>query len=369
MMAEDGWLVRIRPPLGRLAQAQAAGLAALADRHGLDAVELTSRANLQLRGIAEADYPALLRGLQALDLVDPDVHTESRRNLLIAPFWQPGDGSVDLASALTQALGAPQAPALPAKFGLALDCGGMPVLRSSRADIRVERSGTGFLVYADGSTAGTWAAVDQVVEQVLALAQWFAQSAGPTSPYRRMAALLAHHPLPPAFTTTQVPSHTPAEPPLGPVPAGCLVALEFGQLRTSTLATLATIAPLRLTPWRSVLLEGAQAMPALPDLITRADDVRLRIHACTGAPGCGQAVAATRPLARTLAAALPAGQTLHVSGCSKGCAHPGPALTVLAADADHYHLIHQGRAADRPDATHLTPAALATLIQERAHAT
>ena len=242
------------------------------------------------------------------------------------------------------------------------------MLRSSRADIRIERCTTGFLVYTDGATTGAQVPADQVVAQVLALVHWFAESTSPAIPFRGMATRLAQHPLPPAFTTATVPAHSPAKPPLGPVPEGCLAALEFGQLRTRTLAALAAIAPLRFTPWRSVLLEGEATIPDLPDLITRSDDVRLRIHACTGAPGCGQAAAATRPLARSLATALPAGQTLHVSGCSKGCAHPGPALTVLAADADHYHLIRQGRAADRPDATHLTPAALATLIQERVHA-
>ena len=46
----------------------------------------------------------------------------------------------------------------------------------------------------------------------------------------------------------------------------------------------------------------------------------LRVIACTGAPGCLQAHAATRPLARALAPKLT--ETLHVSGCAKGCAHP-----------------------------------------------
>ena len=368
MLAEDGWVMRIRPKLGRLTQAQAHGIAALAMHYALHTVELTRRANLQLRGIAEADYPPLLAGLQALGLVDADVRTESHRNLLLAPFWQVGDGSTELAEALAQALASPQAPDLPGKFGFALDGGATPLLRASPADIRMERHGSGWLVYADGSAAGALASTGAAVALAMDLAQWFVEAGGLASPRRRMAPLLVSRALPARFTTTPVLSAASCPPPLGRVSQGYLVALEFGQLPVATLAALAKLAPLRLTPWRSLLLEGVQSLPAQPELITRTDDTRLRISACTGAPGCGQAAGVTRSLARSLAEALPAGQTLHVSGCIKGCAHPAQTLTVVAA-ATGYNLIHHGNAASAPDAIGLSPAALATQIQERAHAT
>jgi len=361
-------VLRVRPPLGRLTQAQAAGIAALAGRYALHTVELTSRANLQLRGITEANYPPLLAGLQALGLVDADVRTESRRNLLLAPFWQAGDGSTEMAQALAQALASPQAPELPGKFGFALDGGTAPVLRAGSADIRIERHGADWLVYADGSATGALVGAEQAVALAMDLAQWFVQAGGLTSPRRRMAALLASHPLPARFTTTPLPFVAPYQPPLARVPQGYLVALEFGQLPVATLAALAEVAPLRLTPWRSLLLEGVQSMPAQPEFIIRSDDTRLRISACTGAPGCGQAAGVTRSLARRLADALPAGQTLHVSGCSKGCAHPAQTLTVVAT-ATGYNLIHHGNAASPPDWVGLTPAALATQIQQLPHAT
>ena len=76
--------------------------------------------------------------------------------------------------------------------------------------------------------------------------------------------------------------------------------------------------------------------PELAGLITRADDPMLRVIACTGAPGCLQAHAATRPLARALAPHVT--QTLHVSGCAKGCAHPGAAPLTLTATPDGFDL-------------------------------
>ncbi|MFN7225608.1 MAG: precorrin-3B synthase, partial [Paracoccaceae bacterium] len=48
MLSGDGLVVRVRPPAGALSAAQAAGIAALAARHGNGFVELTNRANLQL---------------------------------------------------------------------------------------------------------------------------------------------------------------------------------------------------------------------------------------------------------------------------------------------------------------------------------
>lgn len=368
MLADDGWVVRIRPPMGRLTPAQASGIVTLANRYAQPTVELTSRANLQLRGVAEPDYPPLLTGLQELGLVDPDVQTESRRNLLVAPFWQKEDATTEIARALTLALGVADAPALPGKFGFALDCGEVPVLRTSSADVRIERCGAGFLVYADGSTTGALGRKEDVPALAMALAHWFVAAGGLTRSRRRMASLVAGQGLPAPFTTTPVPAAAAPIPPLGRVPQGYLVAVAFGQLQVSTLATLAALAPLRLTPWRSVLLEGVRDIPPLPDLITEPDDARLRISACTGAPGCGQAAAVTRSLARALATSLPTGQTLHVSGCTKGCAHPAETLTIVAT-ANGYNLIQRGTAASAPDWSGLSPAALSALIPDLPYAT
>lgn len=364
MRAGDGWVVRVRPPGGRLTQAQAAGIAALATQHAADAIELTGRANLQLRGVSDAAYPPLLAGLQALGLVDSEVSAESRRNLLVTPFWAEGDGTTTLAVALAAALGQGDAPALPAKFGFALDTGPLPVMRAAPADIRIERSGDAYRVYADGFATGARAGADEVVPLALSLAQWFIDTTASRTGRQRMAALAATDAqLPPRFADLAVPSASAYQPRLGAVTQGLLVGFEFGQLSASTLTALSALAPMRLTPWRSLLIEGIDQLPDLPDLITRTDDKRLRLSACTGAPACAQAAGVTRPLARALAASLPAGKTLHVSGCTKGCAHPSAALTVVAT-RDGYDLIHHGNAASPPDARGLSPSALALELQK-----
>lgn len=367
MPSGDGLVLRIRPQLGRLTQAQVQGIAELAECYAQPLLDLTSRANLQLRGIATQDYPVLLAGLQALDLIDTDVQSESRRNILVSPLWQPADGTPALAQALSKALGQPGAPTLPAKFGFALDCGAVPLLRGCAADIRLERHDRGVLVYANGSTRGVVASAERAIARAMELAHWFIAAGGAPDGRGRMDALVAKTTIPTELASTAVPVNTGARLPLGFIPQGCVVGFEFGQLPVDTLRTLSTLGPLRITPWRSLLVEDVQTMPALSELITHADDVRLRISACTGAPGCNQAAAPTRELAHALAPLVPLDHVLHVSGCSKGCAHPNPTLTLVATSAG-FDLVQHGTAASPPDARQLSPAAVAAHLKQLAHA-
>jgi precorrin-3B synthase len=154
MLSGDGWVVRVRPPGGRLSPAQAQGLAALAQAHGNGLIDLSARANVQLRGVTEASHAPLIDGLRDLGLIDADAGAEARRNLVVQPFWQAGDGTAALAAALSAALTGPDCPALPGKFGVALDDGPVPVLRGTSADIRVERAGAALVVRAEGSDTG-----------------------------------------------------------------------------------------------------------------------------------------------------------------------------------------------------------------------
>ncbi|SDP92227.1 precorrin-3B synthase [Rhodoferax sp. OV413] len=367
MLSGDGLVVRVRPHAGRLTSAQAAGIAALASEYGNGMLDLTGRANLQLRGLHPEAHAAVLQGLQALGLVDGSADFEARRNILVTPFWQPDDGTQHIAAALAESLSAPDAPALPGKFGFAVDCGPQAVLRGSPADIRIERSpgdSNDYIVRANGYATGAVVSADEAVPAAMVLAHWFlAQGGGLT----RMAALAPQLALPERFQTSTdfVPSAPKPQP--GPVAAGWLVGAEFGQLQADTLAALSRLGPLRMTPWQMLLVEGLQHAPAPPELVTQAHDARLRVVACTGAPGCLQAAAATRPLARALAPHVAAGQLLHVSGCSKGCAHPRAALTLVATPVG-FNLIRHGTAASTPDLLALAPETIASYLPPIFHA-
>lgn len=366
MVASDGLVVRVRPPGGRLSGEQAQGLAALALRFAQPQLELTNRANLQMRGVQPAQHAALLDGLRALGLLDADAAAEARRNVQVQPLWTQGDPTPVLARELGELLVRDDAPLLPAKFGFAVDTGERLCLRGALADVRLERHGDAVLVWADGSDHGrvvTWA---EAAPAALALARWFLASGAAPQGRGRMAEWLRCAPLPPEWRTVPVPGVTTATPGPGALAAGHLLGLAFGLVQASTLAALGRCGALRLTPWRCLLLQTSGPVPALPDLITDAGDARLRVAACTGAPGCEQAAAtdeSTRALALALAPLVPAGQTLHVSGCPKGCAHPRATTTVVTTGRG-LDLIWQGTAASRPNRCGLDRSAIERLLQQ-----
>ncbi|BCI65947.1 precorrin-3B synthase [Acetobacter aceti] len=353
MPSGDGLLVRVRPSIGRLTQAQAAGIARLAEQYGNGQIDLSARANIQIRGVTDPTYAQLVMGLATLGLIDATPEAEARRNIVVTPFWQSDDGTTKLTERLGSALRDDRTLALPGKFGFAVDTGATPVLRDVSADIRIERDATGnLLCRANGAASGARVTSDTAVDTALSLARWFISSGG----RKRMAVHLADGAtLPSAFTAVKAAPMTHMSLPMpGQSASGFMIGLAFGQMQARTLSALADIAPLRVTPWRMLLLEGLISAPNLAGVITRADDPLLRVIACPGLPGCTQALQPTRPLARVLAPYAPVGRMLHVSGCAKGCAHPGPTPLTLVAQAHDFGLVRDGNATSTPQHPPLT---------------
>lgn len=356
MLSGDGFVVRVRPHLGLLTSAQALEIARLSRAYGNGLIDLSARANVQLRGVTEQSHAPLIEGLQALGLIDETAQNEARRNIVLAPFWQKGDAAPRLAQALETALAAPDAPALPGKFGFAVDCGEVPVLRDISTDIRIERDAAGeLLVIADGASHGLKVSEAEAIPAALDLARWFLASGGAPMARGRMRKHLGKVALPEHFA--QHPHHPENAEPPGPGlhPLGALIGFAFGQMQAEALEALARLGNLRITPWRMLLVENLATRPDRPELITRPDDPLRRVIACTGAPGCGQALQATRDLARALAPLLPENSLLHVSGCAKGCAHPGAAPLTLVATPQGFDLIRDGNAAAPPALIGLPP--------------
>ncbi|MGL4319245.1 MAG: precorrin-3B synthase [Paracoccaceae bacterium] len=349
MLSGDGWLVRIRPPMGQLTPAQAVGVGQAALKHGNGVIDLSSRANLQLRGVREEAHATLINDLRELGLVDNDADAEAARNLVITPFRD--DITNQIAANLMLAFRG--APVLPGKFGFAVDTGSVPVLGSVSADIRLERERHGGLILrADGMNSGMLVTESTAAAAAIDLARWFITSQGVMDGRGRMAGVIARGVVPdghvvPALAGTVAPSP-------GECADGMVVAFAFGQMQAETLIALGDCDhTLILTPWRMILMLGAQMAPDDAALITRADDSLLHVTACTGAPGCPQAHGQTRALARELAP-LTTGR-LHVSGCTKGCAHPGKADLTLVATPKGYDLIRGGAASDTPHLRNLQP--------------
>ena len=333
MAAGDGLLVRIRPPLGRLTRAQTLALCDAAMAWGNGEVDVTSRANLQIRGVAEAGWRGLVEALLAVGLIDPDPEREARGAVLVAPDWQDGDDTQHIATALRERLA--DLPVLPGKVGFAIDAGPAPVLTRAPADFRVERAVDGrLLVRGEGRAAGVDVTRDTAVDALIALARWFVDSGGAAA--GRMARHAAAVPGP----ATLVPAPVAPPPEAGAHPLGAAIALGFGRIAGTVLRDRIAAEPvtaIRVTPWRMLILEGG-----VPDNARDQSSVRAGVDACVGAPACPQASVATRDLARRLAP-LVAG-SLHVSGCAKGCARARPADVVLTGRDGRFDLALHARA-------------------------
>ena len=340
MMSGDGLIVRIRPRLGRLDSAQVLGLCDLSQRFGNGIIDLTSRANLQLRGVTEAGHDPLLAALLTLGLLAPTPEAAARRNITTTPLWMPGDLTTRLHDALCARLD--DLPPLPAKMGYAIDTGPAPLLHDTSADFRFERTADGGLILRlDGASRGRAVDEGNAVDVLIEMADWFAATHALAS--RRMAHHVALMPPPADWTAT-----LPAAPAPRLQPGGHTLGVPFGSLDARALAGLMNTSDataLRVTPWRLFILEGGH--PTASDgVVTDPRDPLLHTHACPGAPACAEATVNTRALAPALAPHHSG--TLHVSGCAKGCAHPHPAATTLTGRDGAFDLVEQGAPWDEP---------------------
>ncbi|MEM9248595.1 MAG: precorrin-3B synthase, partial [Pseudomonadota bacterium] len=345
--------------------------AAASRRFGNGLMDLTNRANHQLRGVQDASHAPLLADLARLGLLDADPGDEGRRNIIVDPFHD-ADGSSRasrIATALAEGLRTEALATLPSKFGFVVDVGPERHLAPVSGDIRIEAHDDTLIVRAAGSASGTAAAsVAAAVRGALDLARWFIGSGGVGPDGRgRMARHLGTGARLPADCTGALPPN-PAAPPARPgcCANGALVGVLFGQLTPDALERLAeTGREIRLSPWRMVVLPGCDDLAALTGcdtLLTDPASPYLRIHACTGAPGCPQASVDTRALAMRLAPAVPAGTALHVSGCAKGCAYPRAADLTLVGRAGRFDLVSGGAPWDHPIRCGMDPAHLAQSI-------
>jgi precorrin-3B synthase len=353
MPSGDGWIVRLRLPMGRMTPAQTIGIAAAARAHGNGQIEISQRANLQLRGVCPESHAPLLADLAMLGVLDANLALEARRNILVSPFWSAADGTSALAKALAARL--MELPELPAKFSHLIDIGPRRCLADVSGDLRIERGLSGGLILrAEGAALGQPVTLATGIDALISLAHWFVEAGGMAEGRGRMRDLIGRGGLPEGAVEPPGPALPPPSPGAfrGPEVEGLLVGLEFGALSAETLQALGEMGhAIRLTPWRLAFLENADATRLPSGLITDPHSDLLRLRACPGAPFCPQALGQTRVLARALAPLVPPGKVLHVSGCGKGCAHPAAADLTLVATEGGY-----ARGRDRAASQVLTPA-------------
>lgn len=321
--AADGPLARVRIPGGRITGAQLRVLREIAEEWGDGHVELTSRANLQLRALNGAPAVRLADRLAAAGLLPSQTH-ELVRNIAASPLI-PDPAPI---AALDRALCADAAlAALPGRFLFAVDSGAGDVAFS--ADVASLPAGDRIAVLFAGRDAGLRVGPAQIVPALLEAAHAFLAlaeetvAAGQPRPWRlreldngpaRAAAKVAealHLPL--GDPSPELSRPTPHEP-IGVIGGTAVAALvPLGRLTPPQLTTLSTAAVLVVTPWRGIVV--ADLTPAEAALwADRLAAVGLQVTegspwagvtTCAGRPGCAKALADVRSDASAAVEASP----------------------------------------------------------------
>lgn len=349
--AADGPLARIRIPGGLLEQRQWRALMTASAEVGSGTLQLTSRGNVELRGVRDA--AALSRALVAAGLL-PSLTHERVRNILASPLSGLDRHTVaditGLVDELDRAIvGAPDLAQLPGRFCFGLDDG--------RGDITSLQPDLCLLARPDGMLTLQVAELrcvqplprDRAVDGLLRAARAFlARAAASSVPAWRIrelpgAARFIADGFGAAETVGDAGVSRPE--PYGAVPgsAHLVIGVPLGQVSPVQAEAIDRAAQsaggLRITPWRSIVVPAvplAAQAAVLTDLAAAglATDPRSpwrTVTACAGRPGCSKALSDVRADALAVHSRLPSESTVHWSGCVRRCGRPlGAVVDVLA---------------------------------------
>lgn len=386
-------MARVRVPGGVLTTFRLRELGRAAATLGSGVIELTSRANVQVRGLDAATEVVFAARMAAAGLLPSATH-ERVRNILASPMAGLDEHGLIEVAPLVRELDAAlcarrNLAELPGRFLFAIDDGraDMPSLAADVTLLPLRRSTDGGAVIGAlllaGRDSGLRVGLARAVPAMLAAAEAFlSERIAQESPAWRIAELDGG----PARIAarvrasgvvlesgTQAPPATPPPlapppPPAGPLPqAGDRVALvvlpPLGRLTTAQSLALADAAEagdgeIRITPWRGVVVPGvpgkgsAAALSALAaaGLVTDPASPWHGVTACTGRPGCAKSLADVQDDAAHAhrdAVAIPLVPArdllpVHWAGCERRCGRPGGRAVVVVATAHGYRVDVQG---------------------------
>lgn len=377
--------------------------------HASGTVELTNRANLQLRGVKAGHEAALSRQLAQAGLgpqaVAPEARTDAQRtavaddisNLMLSPCAGRDAHALHDTEPLARQILAllqnePRFAALSPKFSVLLDGGERLAALDHPHDLWFSAMdpahdaepwfalGLAGQPFAEPGSALAAVRAQDLPALVHALLLAFIELATPqhtrmrdllkARPANAIAAhaarlaqvTLRHDPAvgawqrTPAHPLRRFGAHRQRQPSLWHVGG----QIPLGRLDSGVLRGLARLAreyggnTIRVTPWQGVLIPDIdeQSIPAAVDALARlgvlldAANPLARLIACAGSAGCGKGLADTKTDALALARQMRNAVEIHLSGCERSCAAAHCApYTLLAVAPERYNLYARPAAA------------------------
>ncbi len=377
--ARDGILSRMRIPGGILNVAQCGAIADLVDRYSTGYLQVTNRANLQIRDLNSAISAEVWQDLQALGLASRLVEIDPIRNIMASPTAGIDRQQLLDTRPLVQAWDNylqthPELSELSPKFSIGFDGGESVSICAIRNDILLAvgdksvDSEIWFSLHLNGGNTEIIIKKSQCISVLAALANTYLEYSKKypliEGKKPRLRHLLAdwgvekyleqiQHNLPFVLQKSSIaPSeksiaryqHLGIHPQLQPGFSYIGIAVPLGRLKSQQLQNLANLAQnfagcnLRLTPWQNLLisdipnhrlseLEKSIARLGLHSSPTHLDSC---LVACAGSSGCASAMTDTQShalaMVQDLAQKLKIDRpiNIHFSGCQKSCAQHDP---------------------------------------------
>jgi precorrin-3B synthase len=376
MQTGDGLLARM-VTAGPIPLDQFAPLCTAVCEHGNGVLEISARGSLQVRGLTPLSAPLFAKEVASLDIALCEGVP-----VIASPLHGDPAALLDadaLAALLRRAI-AETGLVLAPKVSVVVDGGGRLHLDTLAADIRLRAvsMATGsrlHIAFAGDAASATPlglatpdAAVEVVIDLLAAIAA-LGPEARATDLLRSEGTGVVRAML---RTRLEPTSHLPARATAEPIAlhrlkdGGCVLGLglAFGHAQADALSELAGIARangatwVRPAPHRALLLGPLTEAKVVATrkaagtfgFIVDARDPRRRIVACPGAPSCASGLIAARAIAAQLAGHLPAALGIvHISGCAKGCAHPGSAPLTIVGTSQGFGLVSDGTARETPE--------------------
>jgi precorrin-3B synthase len=390
MLSGDGLIVRMRPQSATLGLDELAVLADAAGLFGNGHIDLTRRANLQIRGVSEATLPLLHEAIARLGLLDDSPDGEAVRNVVINPLAGIDPAEVldvrSIGGELARLLASEKSLwALPTKFGFIVDGGGILDLAEQRGDVRLAAIADGpdsavavgletrvgvEWVGSISPGAGGGGALETGLAFISVASREKRQRMRDLSREGLASIRSTIGPRLDALRENPRNAGAPLIKRVGLIELGASrlavgIAVPFGRVEADQFRMLADamaahgVKEIRLSPWRALYAEvlseqsGQSILVAAASvgLIVDPGDPLLQIEACPGAPGCQSTSLDTRGDGRRLAELLHRfgfTGTIHVSGCAKGCAKSGTSDLVLVGAHGRYGVVRNGTAQESP---------------------
>ncbi|MEQ1698612.1 MAG: precorrin-3B synthase [Ilumatobacteraceae bacterium] len=360
METGDGWLLRIRVPGGFIAHESLAAVAEISEEFGSGIVDITSRANLQIRGVPAERLDRAACAVVDAGLADGDARIDAFRAVVSSPLTGHDPHAVrdarPVVDALVTRLASDIVGDAPSKFGVVIDDGGSWPLDDVNADIalqacpddtwavrvrsRPDHAGrTAHPLEVIATTTQVCVDEGSRMDRVVALIG--------LSDLRRRLGLSA-----PDHRADSRPRTAGSERLIGVLPhideqqANVVAAPFLARVDAATLTTVSQLASghdaaLRLTPDHSIAFCGIRADAAAIvcaelnalGLVVDNDDPRAQISGCVGSLGCSWAHADTWAAGHELAKSAYPTRRVHLSACAKQCGAPALVRQLVADPA------------------------------------